>query len=255
MKNSLGSCGLFCAAIEFRPPGDRNEVIDVGKFDADLRKGFFLGCKLKLGPVFKGEYVVIDEADMLELIHGRTTVVKARIVQDGYFPEEVVFPLLDVRDVARKELMLEAMKSSTLSFLDPPVDVQAIYELQQQPDIVQVLAEDAAVVPNHQEGGSSGSAAVDPPKAAEELLRGGGANLEGLPVRRLTTSLRPTDMPPEIWRRLKGAQRELYLASYSAGAAIQKNLDNARSLKQLLDQSATDSVKHVPPLFLDFVRR
>ena len=137
--------------------------------------------------------------------------------------------------------MLEAMKSSTLSFLDSPVDVRATTGLQLTLD-AQVttdlqLGEDGATmcrpIPDFQVGGSCGSdTGILPAKAigilpAEAMisskmaLRGGGATLDGVPVRRMSSSLRPSDTPPEIWNKLKGEQREVYLATYSASAVNQ----------------------------------
>ena len=214
---------------------------------------------LQPGPVFKDEYTVIDEADMLQLIHGTTITVKGRIVHEVCFPDTVVFPLREVRDVHRKEQMLEAMKSSTLSFLDSPVDAQATTGLQLTSD-AQVttdlqLGEDGATecrpASDFQLGGFSGSdAGILPAKtvtSSKTALRGGGTNLDGVPIRRMSTSLRPSDTPPEIWNKLKGKQREVYLASYCASAAIQAILFDAMSFKQSLDQQAIDSVKHSSP--------
>ena len=63
-----GTLYPYCAAIKFRPPGDRGEVIPVGKFAANLVDGYFLGYKLQPGSEFKNEYICISEDDMLALL-------------------------------------------------------------------------------------------------------------------------------------------------------------------------------------------
>ena len=168
--------------------------------------------------------------------------------------------------------MLEAMKSSTLSFLDLPVDQHALLGPQLNTEVAEHalsglplntdVAEQAfswmpttADVPVTTDQPASGSDSGILPADPVVLSHGGGVNLKGEPIRRMSASLRPTDTPPEIWNKLKGEQREIYLASYNASAAIQSIVSDAMSFKQSLDQKAIDSVKHSCPLFLECVCR
>jgi transposase InsO family protein len=85
-------CFPFGGEIEFRPPGERNEVIPVHKFSGNNVPGIFLGYRLQPGMVWSGDYTVVSRDDLLAYVSGQTADFRVHHVPEVRFPDGVKFP-------------------------------------------------------------------------------------------------------------------------------------------------------------------
>jgi hypothetical protein len=224
-------CFPFGGEIEFRPPGERNEVIPVHKFSGNNVPGIFLGYRLQPGMAWSGDYTVVSRDDLLAYVSGQTADFRVHHVPEVRFPDGVKFPMYDALLDMTTQKAIEALKVSRLQFVEFDPDSEQIADLPEASE-----ASGSAHAPDSQLPLPPVPSPAPTPQVAE-LRTGGGFRVDGRRVRYKSDSQRPTDIEPELWllmgkkaREAEIAKRKQTLETPTSSAAVANITENTVDL-------------------------